>query len=220
MRKKTRLCLLIIVQLLIVFFTAWSVGHMFLFTGSGNMRVRRYTIFRYFTVDSNILCAISSAALLVQTIWNRGKGSGRGVMLLRYAGTAAVTVTMMTVLLFLGPMYGYPSMFSGWNFWLHLMGPLLAILSFVWLEKDSPPPEKSHLVVSMLPVIVYGVVYLIMAVMIGEAKGGWPDFYGFNMGGRWYVSYPVMMAGTALIGFILRKLRTPRKQEMDGGITA
>lgn len=212
MNKRTRSFLLVIVQLLIIFFTAWAVGSMFFVSGSGNMRVRRYTIFRYFTVDSNILCAVSC----IFPLFPKLRGS-KGVMLLRYAGTTAVTVTMMTVLLFLGPMYGYPSMFSDWNLWLHLLGPLLAILSFVFLEKDSPSPEKKHLIFSMLPVILYGIVYLVMVVIIGKDNGGWPDFYGFNMGGRWYVSYIIMLAATALLGWALAKAKkscskTNRKQ--------
>ena len=204
--NKTKWWLLVAAQILIIGFTVWSVGYMFLFSGSGNMAVRRYTIFRYFTVDSNILCAVSSACLLVQALRGRWAGS-KGVMLFRYVGTAAVTVTLMTVLLFLGPVYGYAHMFSRWNLWLHLAGPLLAILSFLWLERDGAFPEKKHLILSLLPVIVYGAVYFIMAVVIGEGKG-WPDFYGFNRGGTWYISYAAMTAGTALIGFVLGKLRS------------
>lgn len=176
------------------------------------MRVNRTVIFRYFTVDSNILCAVSCVFSLIQAL--RGhKNDGKAAMLFRYAGTAAVTVTMMTVLLFLGPLYGYDSMFSRWNLWLHLLGPLLAIVSFIWLERDGTFPEKKHLILSLLPVIVYGAVYLVMVVMIGKDRGGWPDFYGFNMGGRWYLSYAAMLAGTALIGVALRKLRSVQKKK-------
>ena len=102
-------------------------------------------------------------------------------------------------------------MFSRWNLWLHLLGPLLAIVSFVWLERDETFPEKKHLILSMLPVIVYGIVYLVLAVVIGKDRGGWPDFYGFNIGGKWYLSYAGMTAGTALIGIVLKKLRTLHK---------
>ncbi len=210
MSKKMKSALAVAVQILLIVFTAWSVSYMYFLTGSGNMRVNRAVIFRYFTVDSNILCAVSNAFFLIQTLRGRGTGS-KAAMLLRYAATAAVTVTMMTVLLFLGPVYGYASMFSGWNLWLHLLGPILAIVSFVWLERDGTFPEKKHLLLALLPVIAYGIVYLIMVVMLGKDKGGWPDFYGFNMGGKWCLSYVCMLAGTALIGLILRKLRCVQK---------
>ncbi len=205
----------ICVQLIFILFTVWSVADMFFSVGSGNMQVSRSVVFRYFTVDSNILCGVSCAF----SVWfmiralRREKGDiPKAVMLFRFAGTSAVTVTMMTVLLFLGILYGYPAMFAGWNLWLHLLGPLLAILSFVWLERDGSVPEKKHLFLAALPVIMYGVVYLVMAVLIGRDKGGWPDFYGFNIGGRWYFSYLGMIAGTLLIGAVLRKLRGKEKR--------
>ena len=210
-KSKYRFGLLIAVQTIIIVFTAWSICTMFFISGSGNMRVRRYTVFRYFTVDSNILCAISCVFSLIRAL--RGKTQSKACMLFRYAGTAAVTVTMVTVLLFLGPVFGYASMFSRWNLWLHLLGPILAIVSFVWLERDGSFPEKKHLILSMLPVIVYGIVYLVMSVVIGAGNGGWQDFYGFNRSGKWYLSYIAMMAGTALIGVVLRKQRTVRDNE-------
>lgn len=210
MNKRIKTILPALVQLLLIVITGWSVTSMFLFTGSGNMRVNRSVIFRYFTVDSNILCAAGCILSLIRTAIGRKK-AGKACMLFRYAGTAAVTVTMMTVLLFLGPFYGYASMFSGWNLWLHLLGPLLAIVSFAFLERDGTFPEKKHLLLSMLPVILYGIVYFVLAVLIGKEKGGWPDFYGFNRNGKWYLSYAAMITGTALIGIALRKLRIGKK---------
>ena len=202
----------ILVQLLFIIFTVWSSAEMFILSGKGNMAVSRTVIFRYFTVDSNILCAVSSIfsiVLLIHSLQGREMtGTFRkAVMLFRFAGTAAVSVTMMTVLLFLGLLYGYPAMFAGWNLWLHLLGPLLAIISFIWLEAEGAFPERRHLIWSVLPVIVYGLVYLVMVVLIGKERGGWPDFYGFNIGGRWYVSYLLMIVGTLLIGVVLMKLR-------------
>ena len=212
MNEKKRFCLRIAAQLLFCVFTVWSVGSMFLFTGSGNMRVNRGVIFRYFTVDSNLLCAVSCVFSLIQSLRGRERW-GKASMLFRYAGTAAVAVTLTTVLVFLGPLYGYPAMFANWNLWLHLLGPVLAILSFVLLERDGTFPEKKHLLLSLLPVVVYGAVYFAMVILLGEEKGGWPDFYGFNMGGRWYVSFAAMLAGTLLIGAALRKLRSGRKNK-------
>ena len=213
--NKRRLLAGICIQLIFIFFTIWSVTDMFFSVGSGNMQVSRSVIFRYFTVDSNILCAIScgfSVWFMIQALRREKGGIPKAVMLFRFAGTSAVTVTMMTVLLFLGILYGYPAMFAGWNLWLHLLGPLLAILSFVWLERDSSVPEKRDLFLAALPVIVYGGVYLAMVILIGRDRGGWPDFYGFNIGGRWYLSYLGMITGTLLIGAVLRKLRGKEKR--------
>ena len=54
---------------------------------------------RFFTAQSNVLCAISALLMCLfpqsQAAW-----------LLKYIGTAAVTVTMLTVFLFLAPSVG------------------------------------------------------------------------------------------------------------------
>lgn len=205
MKKSFKWRLSLAVQLSIAVFTLWAVGSMYFFTGSGNMRVNRAVIFRYFTVDSNLLCAVSCLFSIAQTVLH-GKAR-RAALLLRYAGTAAVAVTMMTVLLFLGLLYGYASMFAGWNLWLHLLCPLLSIFSFLRLEGEEETLEMRRLPLSLLPVLAYGVVYGIMTVILGPDRGGWPDFYGFNRTGHWYVSYAAMVAATLLIGWALLRLR-------------
>ena len=57
-------------------------------------------LFRYFTTLSNVLCAIAS---LIVVICELCGALPFWVLLLKYVGTAAVTVTMLTVFLFLGP---------------------------------------------------------------------------------------------------------------------
>ena len=79
--------------------------------------------FRFFTVLSNVLCA--AAALLMCFA-----SAQPWIWLLKYVGTAAVTVTMLTVLLFLGPSMGYGELLKGRDLFLHLLTPLVALLSF------------------------------------------------------------------------------------------
>ena len=64
--------------------------------------------FRYFTCLSNVLCAITALLMAV------GAAPGpvpEWIWLLKYIGTAGVTVTMMTVLLFLAPSMGRTGLF-------------------------------------------------------------------------------------------------------------
>ena len=39
-----------------------------------------------------------------------------------------------------------------------------------------------------------------MVIIVGQENGGWADFYGFNMGGKWYISMAAMLAAAYLIG--------------------
>ena len=55
---------------------------------------------RYFTILSNLFCALAALALALTLL---GGFAPRWIWLWKYVGTAAVTVTLLTVLVFLGP---------------------------------------------------------------------------------------------------------------------
>ena len=59
---------------------------------------------------------------------------------------------------------------------------------------------------AVIPVVIYACVYLPMVVLLQ----GWPDFYGFNRGGMWYVSAPAMLAASYIIGLLLAALQRIR----------
>lgn len=141
--------------------------------------------FRFFTVLSNEVCAAAAflMCLAPASTW---------AWTLKYIGTAAVTVTMMTVFLFLGPNLGYKKMFTGSDLYMHLITPLLAILSFSCYEKRGMMIQTS--LFGVLPVLLYGVLYLYKVVYAPEHKR-WDDFYGFNKNGKWPVSFAAMLAG-------------------------
>lgn len=148
--------------------------------------------FRFFTVLSNVFCA--AAALLMC-----GASSSSWVWTLKYTGTAAVTVTMLTVFLFLGPNYGYKKMLTGTDLYMHLITPLLAILSFLGFEKRAMTVQTALL--GVLPVLLYGMVYLYKVVYAPENKR-WDDFYGFNKDGKWPISFAAMLAGGLAVSML------------------
>ena len=155
--------------------------------------------FRFFTCQSNALCA---AASLLMAIAQTAGTVPRAVWLLKYLGTVTLSVTMMTVLVFLGPtMGGYKALLEKENLFLHLITPLLAIVSFCFLERGRMSAGTALL--GELPVIAYGLLYLYKVIYAPEEKR-WPDFYGFNRNGKWPVSYAAMVAGTFLICMLLR----------------
>ena len=154
--------------------------------------------FRYFTALSNALCALASLGVCVAQC---AGGLPFAVWLWKYIGTAAVTVTLLTVLLFLGPsMGGYKPLLSGASLFLHLICPLLAIASFSFLEKRQM--SFALAMTGMLPVVLYGAVYWYRVIAAPEGER-WPDFYGFNKGGRWPVTFTGMMIGGFLVCVLL-----------------
>ena len=165
-----------------------------LFRQEGKWQAERgIKAFRYFTVLSNVLCAMSALVMAISQV----SGSvSPGVVMVKYLGTVSVTVTLLTVLFFLGPTMGYKVLLSGRDLYLHLIGPLLAIVSFCFLEKSGLSFRKALL--GLLPIILYGSVYLYKVVFSPEDKR-WEDFYGFNKGGKWPAAFAAMMLGTLIV---------------------
>ncbi len=152
--------------------------------------------FRFYTCQSNVLCA---AAALLTALFRLAGNLPEWVWLLKYIGTAAVTVTMLTVFLFLAPSVGkdwVKVLLKGGDLFMHLLTPLLALFSFCVFEKQGMTFPQS--LTGMLPVVLYGPLYL-YKILYAPAEKRWDDFYGFNKGGKWPVSFAAMLAGTFLI---------------------
>ena len=150
---------------------------------------------RFFTILSNLFCAISALLLVFS--------SSYWAWLLKYIGTVAVTVTLLTVMFFLGPNMGFKQMFSGKDLYLHLCGPLMAIVSFCFLERRYYLSFPLSLL-GILPVIIYGFVYLFEVVILKN----WEDFYGYNKDGKWKLSMVAMFAGGFAVCMLIRILYT------------
>lgn len=200
-------------NLLVIVLTVYSVRSFFVTGGEGNMTGMGSYCFHYFTVDSNILAAAVSLLLLIWQIagLKSGKEPPAWVMTLKAIGAVAVGVTFFTVVLFLGPMMGYGAMFAGANLFMHLVSPLLSMLSFILLER-KPKLRFRTTFLCVLPTLIYGAVYFYEVIIVGPWKGGWFDFYGFNMGGMWFVSAPLMLVATWLLSLALWALRKAGKK--------
>ena len=146
--------------------------------------------FRYFTVLSNTFCA--AAALLVCI------DPANGVFrMLKYTATVAVTVTMLTVFVFLMPVYKtFTGLLKGSDLFMHLLTPLMAAVSLCVYERHPITPFAAA--AGLVPVAVYGVWYLYNIAYAPEEKR-WEDFYHFNTAGKWPVSFVLMLIGTSLI---------------------
>ena len=162
---------------------AWG-SMVFAWDTQGVLTARGLHSLRYFTVLSNLLAAIAAAAYAVCLIRLLAGGLDavpRGVVLLKYAGAVSVSVTLLTVVLFLGPTSreGFLIMFAGPNLWLHLVVPVLAVLDFCLLNPDGPLGLTSSLW-ACLPMALYVLYYLGNILLHGVEKNDW---YGYLRGG-------------------------------------
>ncbi|MBP5255134.1 MAG: hypothetical protein J6Z23_07135 [Lachnospiraceae bacterium] len=217
--RKIRAGISILLHLFILAVTVRAVVSFFVAGGDGNMRVYGWPMFRYFTVDSNILLALSGIPVIVKDVRilaGTDTGLNRWETLFAYVGTAATTLTFTVVMVFLGPVFGFRLMFLRNNLFLHLISPLLAVAALCFLDHGYVIGWKEGLL-GMIPCVVYGLVYFTEVVIIGQENGGWPDLYALNAGGRWYISMAAMFSGMLLLCVILTALARKTGAGKDNG---
>ena len=137
--------------------------------------------FHMFTVNSNILAALTQSMVIPYTIDGLRKNNyhlPNWVVVLNLVGVTAVGLTFLVSLCLLAPVKGFVLIFTGSRFFLHGLCPILAILSFCFFISDHRITLKESFW-APLPALIYGVLYFVMVVVLGENHGGWRDFYGF-----------------------------------------
>lgn len=195
--KKLRFTLSLIINLVIFMLMAHTLINNFrtdILRDSDLLEAGGWVSFRYFTMLSNVLAAIAAAlvaAFDAKALISDEEKIPRWVLILKYAGTVAVTLTFVTVVVFLGPMveamgHGYFKLFQNENFFLHFLSPILAIISFVCFEQIENF-KFTETLYGVIPTILYSFAYLPM-VVIGKENGGWPDFYMLTFGGHMWVA--------------------------------
>lgn len=170
MEKNTKLRYILNIVLAVSVFGAWLA---MVFKGVGPLTGMGFRSLRYFTTLSNLLAATAAVIWMVtakkRPIW---------IERLKFVAATAVSLTFTVVIAFLGFIYGYASMYAGANFWLHLVGPVLAVAEVIFLSDASF--SKKDALISVIPTILYGAFYVGNILING--MGGWPntnDWYGF-----------------------------------------
>ena len=202
------------------------LGHYFFFTGSSNTQVSsemlahwgdrmRPGLYMYFTTDSNLIAALFSLILGVFKIRSIRTGTPvpTAAYILKFIGTCAVTLTLLTVVLFLTPVFGSQGMYDNSNFFWHLLCPILSILSFVLF--DGGNIKWRFALLGAVPTVIYGVFYLVFVVALDIMV----DFYGFNYGGNWAYSTVGMLAGSIIICYVLLLIQKALKRILFKNLT-
>ena len=175
--------------------------------------------FCMFTVNSNILSAAAMAMVIPYTmdgLRTHNYYLPRWIVDVVYAGVTAVALTFLVSLFILSPVKGFVLIFTGSRFFLHGVCPILAVVAFCFFMTQEELKFLDSLF-TLIPVLIYAVVYFVMVVVIGEEKGGWNDFYGFATRIPVWIPAVAIMPLTFLIATGLRVLhnraRVKRKTE-------
>ena len=168
----------ITVNSLICILTIIGVFLMF-FGNDGALASSKWEAFKYFTVQSNLFAGATSVISLVY-LFNKEKEYPSWLTILKLTSTVSVAITFFTVIIYLGPIYGYPFLYKSANLFFHAIVPALAMLQFALIEPKAKLSFKLNCF-SLLPVSVYGTFYLINVAIrndYGNYKGA--DWYAFG----------------------------------------
>lgn len=136
-------------------------------------------MFIFYTEDSNILsaciCAMVAVGQLVCIF--TGRELPRWLHTLKYIATCCLTMTFLTVVFVLGPMYEdgngwYIMLFTDSMLYHHFLNPVLAILSLVLFERLPRLPQR-QVWWALVPTILYG-LYDLHGNITGTIDGPYP----------------------------------------------
>ena len=178
-------------ELLVAVATIGSWIHMFQKGGEKLLSRRGLSSLKYYTTLSNLFAGIVSLLILLH-VFSGGKGSVSPMLsLLKYASSVSVALTFLVVLVFLGPRMGYRPLFAEEQLFLHAIGPLLAILTFVFSPLLSPLTLRDSFL-ALIPTLLYAIVYAGNILKNGMGEGeNTNDWYGFAIGG--VKTFPVVI---------------------------
>lgn len=178
--------------------------------------------FRYFTVLSNMVGAFGATLcipFIIDGLRNHNYHLPRWIVQVVYLGTNCLTITFLIALFFLAPATGFYTVFLyKASFYLHLICPLAAIFMFIFINDDHHMSLKNSLI-TLVPLILYALVYLVEVFVIGEDNGGWRDHYMTNTYIPFWLSFIIVIILGTLIANGLRVLHNKRhkkhKQEIE-----
>ena len=206
--KKTRVGLVLSVNLLIFGLVVYAWCVMMFRMGDGTLSGTGLNSLRYYTVLSNLLeglAALITVVFMVLILTGKASGLPRWVTLLRYAGATSVSLTFVTVMVYLGPVFGFNIMFNDANLYFHLLIPLLAIAETLFLSKEKLRFKDSF--VAALPTLLYGVWYIINNLANGREGNDiyYLFYYGYGIFAVIAVIFLAVAWGIALLLRLTRK---------------
>ena len=185
-----RRILILILDILVVLSVAYAVLGMVFAKDNSALVTGGRGAFKYYTVLSNVFCALTSLVCVIFMLARKDRSLPVPLYLLHLAGSCVVSVTLIVVIIFLGPTMGFGNMFVGVCFWLHLFAPVLSIISQMLLRPQKEIRLRST-VFAVVPTILYGAVYIIVNAVNWTGKSNpVTDMYGFL---RWGWSIGAML---------------------------
>ena len=213
--NKTKLSL-ILNLIIVVFVTIASIMMFANIRISSNQMILEsdnIKMFRFFTVDSNLLVGIASLIMIIfeaKLLKNKIKTIPKRVYILKELAVVGVSLTFLVTAIFLGPTIpsGYLSLYTNSNLFFHLLVPIISVISYVLYEKYDN--KYIYALYGLIPVFLYSIYYVTMIFthLNNGAVDPKYDFYNFLNGNvsNAIFTLPIIFISTYLISIILISL--------------
>ncbi|MBR3281584.1 MAG: hypothetical protein IKI57_07130 [Clostridia bacterium] len=209
-----------VINILIVLFEILAISWMASGRSGGVYSFPGIYMLNFFTIDSNILMGIAALISIIEefkVIKGKKEEVSKFSRAFKLMSVVGVTLTMLVTMIFLAPAspYGYFSLFTYSNFFLHLLNPLLSIIVFVMFEKSKSLSLK-HTFIGIIPMVIYSFYYVWAAVThshdgIVESGYDWYGFFTFGLNSI-VIVLPIMYAITYVISVVLWKLNKEKER--------
>lgn len=185
-------------------FSGWHIG-----SASAVLEGQRLAMFKFYTVDSNVLMGIIAlVAAVMQWLVLKGKLKELPVWvyIMNLIGVVGVTLTMLVTVFFLTPTMGLYNCFNNSNLFLHLFNPVASIVTFLCFEKTDSI-KFSHTFTGISSMLIYTVYYVIVSVMhssnnIVNPGYDWYGFFAMGVKSGFFV-VPLVILITYIISLVL-----------------
>jgi hypothetical protein len=142
----------------------------------------------------------------------------RWIVNLTFISVTCISLTFLISLFILSPNAGFVYiMLSDTNLLLHTIIPITSIILFLFINTYHNVKFKTTFF-ALIPVIIYALIYLVLAIIIGEENGGWRDHYHFQQLMPWYFVFILIISITFGIANLLKLIHN-RMHKRDKEIT-
>ncbi|MBQ9152716.1 MAG: hypothetical protein IJ130_02760 [Solobacterium sp.] len=177
--NRTRSTYAFIASTLVCIFTFYAVVGGLTTAPSEITPERGRSLYKLFTVNSNTLAAVGAAFLVPFAIEGLRKKRfvfPKWVLMIQYSGAICTTLTMIFALTLITPALGAIA-YTGMNFWLHIVCPILTLILLFSVESVNIRLSANDSMICLVPFYIYAVIYLSNVFLLGESYGGWRDIY-------------------------------------------
>lgn len=187
----------------------WMMSGVNVFSTGNTLTAARFQMFKYFTVDSNFIMLIVAVLASIYDYLLLKKKINKFpilVYILKLLGVTGLSLTMIVTILFLAPTMGLGVVFTDSNLFLHVINPLMSILTFILFEKTTNIKFK-HTFTACLPVFLYAIYYVLITLLNtknGVILPGY-DWYGFFFLGlkSIVIVLPIIFIVTYVISYLI-----------------